>query len=266
MATNYKITLSGSTESVEGTQTFTVSVRTVSTSGAIVATSSTISINDTSLTPLVTISPAFGGVTSFTPTASATLASTSCGSYSFTPNTTFTAMVKCWGAGGGGSVNNHHNVSSSSSNRHHTNAITTSNTLNQAINSLELLSDKSELSSKTNSFSSSSMSRASSSNEYHTTLRTTPHRSMTIDTGFRSISSDFDIKGSVGYESFEEPPMPSSSIKQIINATNKSNLTTTGSFNSNDLTVTASSASSLTSTNSAPTIKSKLENSNKQIN
>jgi hypothetical protein len=175
-------------------------------------------------------------------------------------------LVGICGGGGGGSVNNHHNVSSSSSNRHHTNAITTSNTLNQAINSLELLSDKSELSSKTNSFSSSSMSRASSSNEYHTTLRATPHRSMTIDTGFRSISSDFDIKGSVGYESFEEPPMPSSSIKQIINATNKSNLTTTGSFNSNDLTVTASSASSLTSTNSAPTIKSKLENSNKQIN
>ena len=170
--------------------------------------------------------------------------------------------------GGNGSVinnnnNNHHHHSSS--NRHQSNAIITSNTLSQAINSLELLSNKSELSSKTNSFSSSSMSRASSSNEYHTTLRVTPHRSMTIDTGFRSISSDFDIKGSAGYESFEEPPMPSNSTaKPIINATVKSTLTTTGSFNSNDLTVNASSASSLTSTNSA-TIKSKLENSNKHI-
>ena len=61
----------------EGAQTFTVSVRTVSTTGAVVATSSTITINDTSITPLVTISPAFGGVSSFTPTAGATLASTS---------------------------------------------------------------------------------------------------------------------------------------------------------------------------------------------
>ena len=96
----------------EGAQTFTVSVRRGGTGGTIVATSSTITINDTSITPLVTISPAFGGVTSFTPTAGAILASTSCGGYSFTPNTTFTALVKCWGGGGGGSINQGANIRS----------------------------------------------------------------------------------------------------------------------------------------------------------
>jgi len=96
----------------EGSQTFTVSVRRGGTGGTIVATSDTITINDTSITPLVTISPAFGGVSSFTPTAGATLASTSCGGYSFTPNTTFTALVKCWGGGGGGSINQGANIRS----------------------------------------------------------------------------------------------------------------------------------------------------------
>jgi hypothetical protein len=78
-------------------------------------------------------------------------------------------------------------------------------TIHQANNRLELLSDKSELSSKTNSFSSSSMSHGSSSNEFHVIQsykNNQPKRSMTIDTGFRSLSSEFDLKN---YESFNEP-------------------------------------------------------------
>lgn len=47
----------------EGAETFTVSVRTDSTSGTIVATSATITINDTSLTPTYSLSTA-GGATS----------------------------------------------------------------------------------------------------------------------------------------------------------------------------------------------------------
>lgn len=99
-------------QTTEGSQTFTVSIYRNSVSGTLLATSNTLTINDTSLTPAASISPAFGGVTSFTITSGATLASTSCGGYSFTPNTTFTAMVKCWGGGGGGSINQGVNIRS----------------------------------------------------------------------------------------------------------------------------------------------------------
>ena len=99
-------------QTTEGSQTFTVSIYRNSVSGVLLATSDTLTINDTSVTPVVSISPAFGGVTSFTITTGATLASTSCGGYSFTPNTTFTAMVKCWGGGGGGSINQGVNIRS----------------------------------------------------------------------------------------------------------------------------------------------------------
>jgi len=46
----------------EGAQTFTVSLRTGSVSGPVVATSSTVTINDTSLTPTYTITPASSSV------------------------------------------------------------------------------------------------------------------------------------------------------------------------------------------------------------
>ena len=49
------------------------------------------------------------------------------------------------------------------------------------------------------------MSHGSSSNEFHVTQsykNNQPKRSMTIDTGFRSLSSEFDLKN---YESFNEP-------------------------------------------------------------
>jgi|APGre2960657373_1045057.scaffolds.fasta_scaffold00083_17 hypothetical protein len=46
----------------EGAQTFTVSLRTGSTSGTIVATSSTVTINDTSLSPTYTLTPASSSV------------------------------------------------------------------------------------------------------------------------------------------------------------------------------------------------------------
>lgn len=96
----------------EGSQTFTVSVRTISISGEIVATSDTITINDTSVTQTLTFSPAFGGSTSVSFTTGTTLASTSCGSWTMTPSSTFTAMVKCWGGGGGGSINQGVNIRS----------------------------------------------------------------------------------------------------------------------------------------------------------
>lgn len=88
----------------EGSQTFTVSVRRVSTSGVIVATSdvlSPITINDTSLTPTISISPALNGSTSIGVSPGSTVSAASCGTWTFTPSNTFTAYVKCWGGGGG---------------------------------------------------------------------------------------------------------------------------------------------------------------------
>jgi len=121
----------------------------------------------------------------------------------------------------------------------------TNQTVNQAINRLELLSDKSELSSKANSFSSSSMSRGSS-NEYHLThsYRSPPQRSLTIDTGFRSLSSEFDVKA---YESFDEPQH----VKPI------KLVKTASSFNSNDYTPSSSNETGMLA---SLTIKPKLEN------
>ena len=86
----------------EGAETFTVSVRRGSTSGVIVATNaSAITINDTSLTPTISISPALGGLTTINAQSGSFIQATSCGTWTFTPSTTFTAYVKCWGAGGG---------------------------------------------------------------------------------------------------------------------------------------------------------------------
>lgn len=88
----------------EGSQTFTVSVRRVSISGVIVATSdvlSPITINDTSLTPTMSISPALNGSTTIEVSPGSTVSAASCGTWTFTPSSTFTAYVKCWGGGGG---------------------------------------------------------------------------------------------------------------------------------------------------------------------
>lgn len=51
--------------------------------------------------PTITISPSLGGSTSLSTTPGSTIAASSCGTWSFTPNATFTAYVKCWGGGGG---------------------------------------------------------------------------------------------------------------------------------------------------------------------
>lgn len=86
----------------EGAETFTVSVRRVSTSGVIVATAgSTITINDTSLTPTISISPALNGSTSIGVSPASVISATTGGTWTFTPSNTFTAYVKCWGGGGG---------------------------------------------------------------------------------------------------------------------------------------------------------------------
>lgn len=150
----------------------------------------------------------------------------------------------------------------------------TQSTMNQAINRLELLSDKSELSSKANSFSSSSMSRGSS-NEYHTTLayRTHPQRSLTIDTGFRSISSEFDVKT---YESFDEPHFHQPQNKSNSSVQPIKLVKTKDSFNSNDFTIVSSDTNTDNNnfinelpTNSLASLtinKTKLENSNKANN
>jgi hypothetical protein len=87
----------------EGAQTFTVSVRRGSISGTVVATSSpATTVNDTSLTPSISISPALGGQTTINTSSGSTVATTSCGTWTFTPSSTFTAYVKIWGGGGGG--------------------------------------------------------------------------------------------------------------------------------------------------------------------
>ena len=85
----------------EGPQTFTVSVRLSSTGGFVVATSGTITINDTSITPTITISPALDGNTSIAVSPGSVISAASGGTWTFSGTTTFTAYVKCWGGGGG---------------------------------------------------------------------------------------------------------------------------------------------------------------------
>lgn len=86
----------------EGAETFTVSVRRVSTSGVVVATAgSAITINDTSLTPTISISPALNGSTTIGVSPGSVVSATTGGTWTFTPSSSFTAYVKCWGAGGG---------------------------------------------------------------------------------------------------------------------------------------------------------------------
>jgi len=91
----------------EGAQTFTVSLRSGSITGTVLATSTSVTINDTSLTPSVTISPAVGGVSTFNPYTQPpgsriNFGGTSCGTWTITPNNNIVATIKVWGAGGGG--------------------------------------------------------------------------------------------------------------------------------------------------------------------
>jgi hypothetical protein len=91
----------------EGAQTFTISMREGSITGTVLATSTTVTVNDTSLTPAVTISPAVGGVSTFNPYTQPfgsriNFGGTSCGTWTITPNNNITADLKIWGAGGGG--------------------------------------------------------------------------------------------------------------------------------------------------------------------
>jgi len=85
----------------EGDQSFTVSVRLASTGGIVVATSSAITINDTSTTPFITVSPALNGSTTLAVSPASVISATTGGTWTFTPSATFTAYVKCWGGGGG---------------------------------------------------------------------------------------------------------------------------------------------------------------------
>lgn len=91
----------------EGAQTFTISMREGSITGTVLATSTTVTVNDTSLTPAVTLSPAVGGVSTFNPNTQPpgsriNFGGTSCGTWTITPNQNFTCTFKVWGAGGGG--------------------------------------------------------------------------------------------------------------------------------------------------------------------
>ena len=91
----------------EGAQTFTISLRSGSITGTVLATSTSVTINDTSLTPSVTLSPAVGGVSTFNPYTQPAFSTinfggTSCGTWTVTPNNNITAELKVWGAGGGG--------------------------------------------------------------------------------------------------------------------------------------------------------------------
>jgi hypothetical protein len=90
----------------EGAQTFTISLRESSITGTVLATSTTVTVNDTSLTPAASISPAVGGVSTISlvsPPAGTRVnfGGTSCGSWIVTPNQNFTCTIKVWGAGGG---------------------------------------------------------------------------------------------------------------------------------------------------------------------
>jgi len=89
----------------EGAQTFTISLRETSITGTVLATSSTITVNDTSLTPAASISPAVEGRSTISLDAPEVsrlnFGGTSCGSWTVTPNQNFTCTIKVWGAGGG---------------------------------------------------------------------------------------------------------------------------------------------------------------------
>ena len=80
-----------------------VSIRSGSTSGTILATSSSITINDTSLTPRsFNISPAYSGYSTWNLNVDGPLSFSTAGTWTITPTVNFTATVKAWGAGGGG--------------------------------------------------------------------------------------------------------------------------------------------------------------------
>lgn len=148
-------------------------------------------------------------------------------------------------------------------------------TMNQAISRLELFSNESDLSSKTNSFSSSSMSHGSS-NEIHSTFahKTQPPRSLTVDTGFQSISSESDAKANDRFEENHQQQNPAN-----IKITKTSVLISTNDFNSNVSSISSSSTLSSESVTKSDTnfkfpkksfemltINNKIENSIAKVN
>jgi len=90
----------------EGSQTFSVSVRAGSITGPVLSITRTFTINDTSLTPAASISPAADGYSTISlvdpaPGTKVNFGGTSCGTWTITPNQDFTCTIKVWGAGGG---------------------------------------------------------------------------------------------------------------------------------------------------------------------
>jgi hypothetical protein len=92
----------------EGTESFQLQVRTGSTSGTIVATSSTVTISDTSLNSDFTISPSVNGITNWFISANGALILDGGGgpetTYTLVAQRSFSSTVKMWGEGKSGNT------------------------------------------------------------------------------------------------------------------------------------------------------------------